>query len=796
MRSILLRLLIVVTALAPSLGSSPARAAGPDGARIALVVGQSRYAQPLATATNDAGLVADMLRGAGFDVTGAADLDQEELRRAFRDFAARAAQAGPNAIAFVYLAGRGLQYEGENYFVPVDAAIARDGDIDLQAVRVSELTRALAGLPLRARIVVLDAARANPFAPGGELAGGLALVEADPGALYAFNAAPGTIAPDEPGPYGAYAQALAELLRQGGAPIDVAFSQVRLRVNEATKGAITPWDSANVAPPLILLQAAAGASPEVAAQSYAALQARPLRSFPTPAEAYAAALERDTLEAYQDFLALYPNDPLAARVRALAAARREALTWRRAVAANTPDAYWSYMQRYPKGPHYYDARRRLSVLSAPIAPPRSYAAYDFGGLPPPPPVEYEIVDRPVVIFEGAYPPPPPPPAYFLPPPPPGFARLPPPPPPAPGFLPIPVPIPVPFGGYAGPPGRFQQPGYGPRPIGAGPGGGQAGQPLPGQPMPGMPMQGQPMPGMPMQGQPMPGQAAPGRPGGPVATQPAPVSPPQGAAPGGPGARPPAPPAGGPPTAAPAPAAPGGTSATPGHGLPSGGDLPPLPGRTGQGRPGQEQPGAPPPRPGGPTAIQPSPAAPPPGAGSGGKPAAPPAGATPPSGGGVGAAPASPQPKPPGRPAAQPAPASPEPPAAPRPAPAPAPQPAPAPKPTPAAPKQTPVAPAPAAPKPAAPAPAAPKPDMPKPDMPKPDLPKPDLPKPAAPRPEPAPPRAPAAPKPDAPKPDLPRPQAPRAETPKPEPARPAPGAARPEAPARPGGRPGRGEEER
>jgi hypothetical protein len=47
----------------------------------------------------------------------------------------------------IYLAGFGLQFEGENYFVPVDADIQRDVDVPLQAVRVSDFTQPLAALP-------------------------------------------------------------------------------------------------------------------------------------------------------------------------------------------------------------------------------------------------------------------------------------------------------------------------------------------------------------------------------------------------------------------------------------------------------------------------------------------------------------------------------------------------------------------------------------------------------------------------------------------------------------------------
>ena len=114
-------------------------------------------------------------------------------------------------------------------------------------------------------------------------------------------------------------------------------------------------------------------------------------------DAYAAVLERDTLPAYEDFLAAYPDDPMAKRVRAIAAARREAITWRRTFRADTPNAYWSYLQRYPRGPHATDARRRLAILTAPLEPPPTFDVIDYD-VPPPPPEEFIYVDRPVLAF--------------------------------------------------------------------------------------------------------------------------------------------------------------------------------------------------------------------------------------------------------------------------------------------------------------------------------------------------------------------------------------------------------------
>src|SRR5262249_34732965 len=157
-------------------------------------------------------------------VAGARGLDQESLRRAFRGFLEKATNSGPDTVAFVYVSGYGLQLEGENYFVPIDAKIARDSDVAAEAIRESAYVRPRAALQLKARMAVLAAARANPFAKSGPpLAGGLALVEPEPGLLIAFNAAPGTVAPEGQGPYGPYAQALAEMMREGGLPLAGVF---------------------------------------------------------------------------------------------------------------------------------------------------------------------------------------------------------------------------------------------------------------------------------------------------------------------------------------------------------------------------------------------------------------------------------------------------------------------------------------------------------------------------------------------------------------------------------------------
>src|SRR5437763_11161636 len=194
MPSIRKLMLVVLLPLVLSLMPGAARAEK----RIALVIGNAAYqAGALATPANDAGLIAQTLQAAGFDVVGARDLDQDSLRRALRDFLEKAAASGPDTVAFIYVSGYGLQLEGENYFLPVDAKIGRDTDVVAEGVRISDYLRPLAALQLKAGIVVLDLARKAPFAIAGQpLAGGLALLEPPSGVLVAFNATPGTVAPE------------------------------------------------------------------------------------------------------------------------------------------------------------------------------------------------------------------------------------------------------------------------------------------------------------------------------------------------------------------------------------------------------------------------------------------------------------------------------------------------------------------------------------------------------------------------------------------------------------------------
>jgi uncharacterized caspase-like protein len=378
--------------------SFPRADAAASERRLALVIGNASYkAEILPNPVNDAALVAQALQAAGFEIMGARDLDENLLREAFREFVEKIKSAGSETVAVVYFAGYGLQFEGENYLIPTDAEISEASEIPDRAVRLSEQIRSLAAVHLKASFIILDMARAGRVVLP-DAAGGLAWVEPDANMLIAFNAAPGTAAPDGGDGYGPYAKALAEMIREGDLTPKQLFDRVRLRVNEMTKGAQVPWDNSKIVTGFRFLERAADAPPRPdSPERTFGMRFQPMLRIGVR-NAYMVSLSRDTLDAYTDFLADYWRDPLRRRVEALLAARREAITWRRTYQANVPEAYWSYLERYPRGPHVTDAGRLLKRLGFSIVPPSNFARMDYD-VPSPSSDELDYVQRAVLVFD-------------------------------------------------------------------------------------------------------------------------------------------------------------------------------------------------------------------------------------------------------------------------------------------------------------------------------------------------------------------------------------------------------------
>jgi hypothetical protein len=429
-------------ALSLLIAAAPAGAQAPEP-RIALVIGNAAYASgPLQNALNDAGLVAESLRSIGFDIVDGADLSQADMVRTVRDFVGKVEAAGPGTVAFVYFSGYGFAYEGDNYLAAADARLERENEIPLDTVRLSDLLRALDGVPARGKIVAIDAARQLPFGiANARLAPGLSALEAPSGMMLAYSTEPGQVFVDGTGGYGPYATAIAEMVRTPGAEIVDDFIRVRERVAQLTEGRQLPWNVSALGQPVVLVPG------DVAPVASAALpppppplrQPRPMPEF-GPDEGYAFVIERNELPLYAEYVEDYPDSPYAPQIWAIIRARRESLCWMRAVDINTPEAYWTYRHRYPHGIYAFDSERRLHRLSAPLGPPTGFVPVEFVGVPPPlrrEPAEFVHFHQSPHAFA-------PPPAALIHRQPVFFARLAPPPPRQAGarILPSPVALPV------------------------------------------------------------------------------------------------------------------------------------------------------------------------------------------------------------------------------------------------------------------------------------------------------------------------------------------------------------------
>src|ERR1700754_179311 len=220
-------------------------------ARLALVIGQSAYrtVPELPNAANDAKGMTELLGNAGFTVTTAANLGQNEMRAAISDFAGKVGASGADTVALVFYAGHGLQIDGENYLVPVDLDPKREADIPLQGVRLNDLLNTLGALPTRARIFMLDACRNNPFPALSGAGHGLAIVDTKagaPGSFISYSTSPGAEAEDGSGIDSPYTTAALTVAKQPNLPIEEVFKRIRIAVAQSTEGRQIPWESSSL----------------------------------------------------------------------------------------------------------------------------------------------------------------------------------------------------------------------------------------------------------------------------------------------------------------------------------------------------------------------------------------------------------------------------------------------------------------------------------------------------------------------------------------------------------------------
>lgn len=221
--------------------------------RVALVVGNSDYQAigVLPNPVNDADRLGKALEDLEFAVIREKNLDQAAFQAAIRQFAQ--ALKGADVALFFY-AGHGIQVEGENYLLPTDTRLESEDQIASRLISLKSVISQMAR-EAKTKIVLLDACRNNPFAPGlarsmgkrSVMVGqGLAEVDADAGTLIAYATEPGNVALDGEDGNSPFTKALLGHVASPGLDVARMMRRVRTDVIEATGGAQIPWENSSL----------------------------------------------------------------------------------------------------------------------------------------------------------------------------------------------------------------------------------------------------------------------------------------------------------------------------------------------------------------------------------------------------------------------------------------------------------------------------------------------------------------------------------------------------------------------
>jgi uncharacterized caspase-like protein len=361
----------------------PGRALADD--KIALVIGNSQYRSvpPLTNPVNDAADVANSLQRLGFNVTHLADLDYDGFRRALIEFG-QAARTADKAV--IFYAGHGVEIDGKNWLIPVDARISSEIDVYAEAINLETLID-LSVLPKVIGLVVLDACRNNPFAsvasaggrslnapPAGSTektakqpaspsskdeplpgtpAGGLAPVAVTDNVLVAFSAAAGTTASDGAGRNSPYSSALLRYVERPGLEINYLFRDVHDEVLKATQNLQEPAVYGTLSKDEIYLREGDG---RVAAADAAAGAEKLTWSF-VRATNDIAVLRRFAAQ----FPASIHMGDITARIAQLENA--EKFAWDMVERQHSSSAFRAFLDLYPFGDHADEARTTLASLA-------------------------------------------------------------------------------------------------------------------------------------------------------------------------------------------------------------------------------------------------------------------------------------------------------------------------------------------------------------------------------------------------------------------------------------------------
>jgi len=259
MRAFLLSVLSLVAGFALILsfaGAQPRDEALRSGPRPALLIGNANYSSaslPLTLPIKNARSLADELRRDGFAVDLRENLGKTDMRRAIETFSAH---IQPGAPALFFFSGYGIQAKGRSYLIPIDADIWTEADVRAQGIAVDEVLAAMETAGAKAKLVILDASRRNPFERRfRSLSAGLSLIDPPPDALVISSAAPGKVINDAEGDSSIFVGELLKEMRAPDLSADEVFNRAKFGVSRATNGEQVPFVASSLAEEVFLAPA-------------------------------------------------------------------------------------------------------------------------------------------------------------------------------------------------------------------------------------------------------------------------------------------------------------------------------------------------------------------------------------------------------------------------------------------------------------------------------------------------------------------------------------------------------------
>ena len=231
---------------APQTAAAEENTAG-NAARLALVIGNSHYPDanaPLAQPINDARALTGALRRDGFDVEIVEDATRDDMARALERLKTR---IKPDSVVMLFFGGYAIQAGRESYMIPVDAKIWKEADVRREGTSIERVLDAVREQGARAKLVVVDASRRNPYERRFRaFSHGLAPITAPDNALILSSATPGKVADDSNGPHSVLVTELLNHVTEQGAGAETIFNKTRTAIAKATDGEQVPSVSSSL----------------------------------------------------------------------------------------------------------------------------------------------------------------------------------------------------------------------------------------------------------------------------------------------------------------------------------------------------------------------------------------------------------------------------------------------------------------------------------------------------------------------------------------------------------------------